>query len=184
MRRELKRILLLLLVIVVVAGCGGKKEQTKNSALAMLEDSVGSNGWKRMQVSETEINISFKGVEYRAFIARTPDEKLDKVVDEMGDTYVDNRIVLRLNRGRQQLFYRAFVKNDFVSLADADFLSHAILEGLVFDKTTSEGLVFAASICYPQTDLYIPFSITLTTNGKMVVKKVDQIEEVYESEAE
>ncbi|MEO5097471.1 DUF4738 domain-containing protein, partial [Bacteroides thetaiotaomicron] len=48
--------------------------------------------------------------------------------------------------------------------------------------TTPEGIVYAASVCYPQTDLYVPLSITVTADGKMSIKKVDMLEDDYTEE--
>ena len=77
---------------------------------------------------------------------------------------------------------KTFTKNDFSSVVDADFLSKSILEGIVYDKTTPQGFVYAASVCYPQTDYYIPLSITITADGKMTIEKVDILEEDYSEE--
>ncbi|MDC7146957.1 DUF4738 domain-containing protein, partial [Bacteroides ovatus] len=44
-------------------------------------------------------------------------------------------------------------------------------------------IVYAASVCYPQTDLYMPLSITITADGKMSIQKVDILEEDYDDEA-
>ena len=100
----------------------------------------------------------------------------------MGDTYVDNKIVLRITRGSENVLNKTFTKNDFSSVVDAKFLSKSILEGIVYDKTTPEGIVNAASVCYPQTDLYVPLSITVTADGKMSIKKVDMLEDDYTEE--
>ena len=78
---------------------------------------------------------------------------------------------------------KTFTKNDFSSVVDANFLSKSILEGIVYDKTTPQGIVYAASVCYPQTDLYMPLSITITADGKMSIQKVDMLEEDYDDEA-
>ena len=56
------------------------------------------------------------------------------------------------------------------------------MEGIVFDKTTPQGIVYAASVCYPQTDLYMPLSIIITADGKMSIQKVDMLEEEYDDE--
>mgnify|MGYP000234762485 CR=1 FL=1 len=98
--------------------------------------------------------------------SRTPDENLPHVTNELGDTYVDNKIVLHLTRGNETVLNKTFTKNDFSSVVDANFLSKSILEGIVYDKTTPQGIVYAASVCYPQTDLYMPLSITITADGK------------------
>jgi len=61
-------------------------------------------------------------------------------------------------------------------------MAKSILEGIAYDKTTPEGFVYAASICYPQTDLYVPVSITISTEGKISMKKEELLEEVYEED--
>ena len=52
---------------------------------------------------------------------------------------------------------------------------------MVFDEEkTREGknIILAASVSYPQTDLYIPFSITITPEGKMSISKNEDMEEL------
>ena len=173
---------LLLPLAVAVSACGGKKGIENQSLLARI-DSIDAHGLQRMQTSKSETNFKFKGKEYHSFVSRTPDESLPHVTNEMGDTYVDNKIVLRLTRGNETVLNKTFTKNDFSSVVDAKFLSKSILEGLVYDKTTSQGIVYAASVCYPQTDLYMPLSITITADGKMSIRKVDILEEDLNDEA-
>ena len=64
-----------------------------------------------------------------------------------------------------------------------NFSRNLYWEGLVYDKTTSQGIVYAASVCYPQTDLYMPLSITITADGKMSIRKVDMLDENLNDEA-
>ena len=163
--------LLLLPLVVAVTACGGKVNSKKESVLA-TQDSVDARGIQRMQTSKSEIDIKFKGKDYRSFVSRTPDESLPHVTNEMGDTYMDNKIVLRLTRGGESVFNKTFTKNDFSSVVDADFLAKSVLQGIVY----------AASVCYPQTDLYVPLSITITADGKMSIQKVDMLEDAYEEE--
>ena len=75
---------------------------------------------------------------------------------------------------------KVFTKNSFASLVETRFMKYAILEGLVYDKTTPQGIVYAASICYPQTDLYIPFILTVSADGRISVTKEELLEDVYE----
>ena len=121
-----------------------------------MQDSVDSRGLQRMQVSKAEVDIKFKGKDSHSFISRTPDENLPLVKNEMGNTFVDNKIQLRLTRGNEQVFNMTFTKKNFSSIVSDDFLSKSILEGMVYNKTTPQGIVYAASVCYPQTDLYVP----------------------------
>lgn len=91
--------------------------------------------------------------------------------------------MLHLTRGNETVLNKTFTKHDFSSVVDANFLSKSILEGIVYDKTTPQGIVYAASVCYPQTDLYMPLSITITADGKMSIRKVDILEEDLNDEA-
>lgn len=175
--------LCLLLMIVVVAACGGKNGNQKDDAQVLMQDSTDAHGLQRMQASKSEVDITFKGKEYHSTVSRSPDEELPHVVSEMGDTYVDNKIVLRLTRGNEQVFNMAFTKNNFASLVGESFLAKSILEGIVYNKTTPQGIVYAASVCYPQTDLYVPIAITITADGKMSMEKVEALEDTYETDS-
>ena len=179
--KKLIYLLLLPLALAVVA-CGGKNGSSNKESVLARQDSVDANGLQRMQSSKSETDIKFKGRDYHSLVSRTPDESLPHVSNDMGDTYVDNKIVLRITRGSENVLNKTFTKNDFSSVVDAKFLSKSILEGIVYDKTTPEGIVYAASVCYPQTDLYVPLSITVTADGKMSIKKVDMLEDDYTEE--
>lgn len=167
----------MLVTVVAVIACNGGKEKTKGDVEVVMQDSVDAHGLQRMQESTGEMDFKFKGKDYHSVVVRTPDEALPHVTNEMGDTYVDNKITLRLTRGSEQVFNRTFTKTDFASVVDADFMSKAVLEGIVYDKTSPEGIIYAASVAQPQTDLYIPLSITITADGHMSISKVDNLEE-------
>ena len=174
--------LLLLPLALAVAACGGKNGSSNKESVLARQDSVAAHGLQRMQSSKAETDIKFKGSDYHSLVSRTTDESLPQVYNEKGDTYVDYKIVLRITRGSENVLNKTFTKNDFSSVVDAKFLSKSILEGIVYDKTTPEGIVYAASVCYPQTDLYVPFSITVTADGKMSIKKVDMLQDDYTEE--
>lgn len=174
--------LLCLLLSVALASCGNNNKSANDNSGPLAQDSVDAHGLQRMQTSKAETDISFKGKEYHSQVSRTPDEELPHVTNEMGDTYVDNKIVLRLTRGGETIVDKVFTKNDFSSVVDADFLKKSVLEGIVYDKTTPQGIVYAASVCYPQTDLYVPLSITISSDGKMNIEKVEMLEDAFEEE--
>lgn len=174
---------ILLPLIVSVTACGGKNGNGKDDAQVLKQDSTDVHGIQRMQVSRSEVDIKYKGKEYHSVISRTPDENLPRVVSELGDTYVDNQIVLRLTRGSDQVFNMTFTKNNFASLVGSEFLGKSILEGMVYNKTTPQGIVYAASVCYPQTDLYVPISIIISADGKMSMEKVEVLEDIYEEDS-
>lgn len=170
-------------LFVVCAACGGGNKNTEEKSLLLMQDSVDARGLQRMQVSKAEVDIQFKGKNYHSFISRTPDEELPLVKDENGNKFVDNKIQLRLTRGNEQVFNMTFTKKNFASIVGEDFLSKSILEGMVYNKTTPQGIVYAASVCYPQTDLYFPLSITISADGKMTMAKEELLEEIYDEDS-
>ena len=137
---------LLLPLAVAVSACGGKKGSSDNTSTLAMIDSVDAHGLQRMQTSKSETDFKFKGKDYHSLVSRTPDENLPHVTNELGDTYVDNKIVLHLTRGNETVLNKTFTKNDFSSVVDANFLSKSILEGIVYDKTTPQGFVVPRSI--------------------------------------
>ena len=174
--------LLGLTMLMVIVACSGTAEKKQSDIRVLMQDSTDAHGLQRMTARKSEIDIKYKGKEYHSFISRTPNDSLPRVVSQMGNTYVDNQIVLRLTRGNERIFSRTFTKQQCASLIGADFMAKSILEGIAYDKTTPEGFVYAASICYPQTDLYVPVSITISTDGKISMKKEELLEEVYEED--
>lgn len=120
--------LLLLPLALAVAACGGKNGSSNKESVLARQDSVDAHGLQRMQSSKAETDIKFKGRDYHSLVSRTPDESLPHVSNEMGDTYVDNKIVLRITRGSENVLNKTFTKNDFSSVVDAKFLSKSILE--------------------------------------------------------
>lgn len=169
-------------IMIVFSACGGENKKTEEKSLLLTHDSIDARGLQRMQVSKAEVDIQFKGKDYHSFISRTPDEELPTVKDENGNRFVDNKIQLRLTRGNEQIFNMTFTKKNFASIVGEDFLSKSILEGMVYNKTTPQGFVYAASVCYPQTDLYVPLTITITADGKMTMAKEELLEEIYDED--
>ena len=151
--------LLGLAMLMAVAACSGSAEKKKSDIRVLMQDSTDAHGVQRMTARKSEVDIKYKGKEYHSFISRTPNDSLPRVVSQMGNTYVDNQIVLRLTRGNERVFSRTFTKKQFESL-----------------------IVYAASICYPQTDLYVPISITISPDGKISMKKEELLEEVYDED--
>ena len=87
---------LLLPLAVAVSACGGKKGSSDNTSTLAMIDSVDAHGLQRMQTSKSETDFKFKGKDYHSLVSRTPDENLPHVTNELGDTYVDNKIVLHI----------------------------------------------------------------------------------------
>lgn len=175
----------LVLMAMTLISCTGNKDTANSPETRVLKpDSIDAKGVLRMQVSKTDQSITYKGGEYKSFIHRIPSDSLPRVKDEQGNVFVDNKITLRLTRGNQKVFSRTFTKQSFSSLLSGEFMKNAILEGMVFDKTTPQGFVYAVSVSYPQTDLYIPLSVTIAPDGKMSMAKEELMEDIYPEEVD
>lgn len=163
-------------VLCMATGCGSKKDASGDSDQHIFQiDSVHRvTGVQRMQVSRTNQDIVCNGKKYRLFIDRSPSDSLKKVKSDAG-IFTDNRIVLKIARENgTTLFSKTFTKQNFASLIPDRYLTHSILEGMVFDdeKTSnSKNIILAASVSIPMTDLYIPFSIIITPDGKMTMER-------------
>lgn len=181
----MKRIQLLIVCLsaAFLIGCGGKRQKSElEEKLIFQIDSIDENtGVQRMQVSHIDMYISCKGKKYNLKIDRVPADDLPVVDSEMG-TFADNRITIKITRENgTSLFTKSFTKNDFAAHLTANYLKHSVLEGLVFDdvKTTENNeITLAASVSYPMTDLYIPFTLVVSHDGKLSLSKDEDMGEL------
>lgn len=157
--------------------CSSQGQTGKGTEEALASEEVLSAAPQRMQVSEVTESFTYGGKEFRSTVVRRPDDQLPVVENEEGEKFVDNRVTLRITCGGKQLVDKAFTKENFASLVSAKFLKYALLEGLVFDRVTSQGILYAASVCYPQSDLYIPIRLVVTADGKISMTKEELMEE-------
>lgn len=179
MKLSLHTISLLTIALFLLAGCASnnKEEEKKENMRVLTQTVADEKGVQRMQVSKAEQNVKHGNATYHFTIVRQPDESLDRVKSENGDMFVDNEITLTVSKDGKQLFKEKFTKQSFVNITGSSFLKKSVLEGMVFDRTTPQGLVFATSVCYPQTDLFFPISVTIAANGKMSMAK-EEIDEI------
>lgn len=179
-----KLYLLCIVVMAAMSGCGGKKDtsgQTTEQLIFQIDSVDRVTGVQRMQISRFNQTIESNGKKYNLFIERAPSDSLPRVKSDLG-IFADNRIVVRITRENGgKVFAKTFTKQAFAGVIGAEHLSHFILEGVVFDEektAAGKNIVLASSISYPQTDLYIPFSITITPEGKMSIAKNEDMEEL------
>lgn len=171
------------LSVCLLAGCGGNKKSAAEEERRIFQiDSVDVNtGVQRMQTMHIDQEIVCNEKKYRLKIDRVPADDLPVVKSEMGN-FIDNRISVKiLHENGTTLFCRSFVKSDFSAHLAADFLLHSVLEGLVFDdlKTIEDKrITLAASISYPMTDLYIPFTLVVLSDGTLSLTKDEDIGEL------
>ena len=160
------------MAVWLLSACSSQKKGDGEDVQVLMKDSVDANGLQRMQVSDSKMSFTYNGKEYHSHVVRRPDDSLPVVTNEQGEKFVDNRITLRITSGGKSIVNKEFTKESFASLVDAKFLKHS-----------SKGMVYAASICYPQSDLYIPLSITVSADGKISIAKEELLEEVYETDS-
>lgn len=166
-------------IVVMCVACGGKSEEKGTIEERAFQSKIDvRTGVTRMQHSEAHGNVVMGGAEYHYAVNRVPCDSLPKVKDERGNLFVDNYIDLKITRnGNQKVLAKRFTKQTFAGQVDQKFLSKAILEGLVFDKEEHGKLIFAASVCYPQTDLFIPLKVTVSPNGAMHMERATMVED-------
>ena len=175
---NMKKVLIALLAVgLLTVPCSCKKEKKSDDIIATKYEVKRPKAPIRMEEKKDSKNVQWVGRSYTLEILRMPDDSLAYVQDETGQKFVDNRITLRIIRTDGSVFFqRTFVKQTFSSCLDDDYRKTGILEGLVLDKVDGSQLVFAASVCHPQTDEYIPLSIMVDNFGNVSVKRDDYMD--------
>lgn len=169
-------------IMLFMSACAPSGKSDSTSHEVRTQDSVHHDGLQRMQVSEVKNQVTFQGKVYHSIVVRRPDESLPKVMNEQGDKFVDNRVTLTLTCDGKTVLHRTFTKESFASLVDAKFMKFALLEGLVLDEPSGRGIVYAASVGYPQSDLYVPLRLTVTADGKLTMSKAELMDNWHETE--
>ena len=160
---------------LVLTACGDKKKSdniiTERIDVPKPQEPV------RLQPYADSRDISWIGRNYHLDINRESKDSLPMVKDETGQQFVDNVVTLVVSRQDGSVFYRhQFSKKDFDKFLDDDYRKTGILEGLVYDKTDGDWLEFAASVCHPQTDEYIPLIVRLSRTGSLTIKPDSQMD--------
>ena len=159
-------------VLFVMTACKDEKKNTdeEQNRIFQVERVNEHTELQQMQVSRIQQDITCKGKKYHLSVTREPNKNLPQVKSDMG-LFLDNQISVKILRENSTvLFEKAFTKNDFKSYLSAEYLLRSVLEGIVFDdeKTREKNvLTLVASVSYPMTDLYTPFTIVISDAGKM-----------------
>lgn len=165
---------------LALSSCGGGNTagQADGYYMASREDSVSAQtGTRSLQTIEAQLDTAYAGRRFHSYVVRRADESLPTVTDDDGNRYLDNRITLRLTSGQEKVLERDFLKTDFAKYLDSTFLKNSILEGLTFDRIVAGGLQYAASVSYPESDLYVPFNVLVTPRGSVSISKADMLDD-------
>lgn len=170
-----KTMMTLLAALTLLAGCKEKK-QTQDIIAPKVEVAKPSGPIKMQTYSDTR-DVAWLGKQYKVEVNRTPDESLPLVKDETGQQFVDNTIAVVVRRADGSVaIEKTFTKTSFDACLDANYRKMGILEGLVFDKVDGSTLVFAASVCLPQTDEYIPIEVKVDNFGNVKIERDSEMD--------
>ncbi len=172
----MKYIIVVIFTFLLV-GCTGRKASTSvtdEQKLFQIDHVDEATGLQKMQPSQFSEEIEAGA------------DSLPHVKSEMG-LFADNRVVLSIKRqDKSNLYNKVFTKRDFASLLTEPYLEKSVLEGLVFDHEKTESangnIVLAASVSFPMTDMYVPFTIVITPSGKMSIDRDEEAVDVPLSE--
>lgn len=166
---------LLALLAVGLTSCGDKKKSGDIIARRVVKHEPKAP--ERMQGYSDERDVQWIGRTYHVAIHRQPADSLPMVKDETGQQYVDNAISVTVSRADGSVFFsRTFTKSAFAALLDADYSKTGVFEGLVFDRADGDDLLFAASVCHPHTDEYIPLVVRLSRMGELSIRHDTQMD--------
>lgn len=160
---------------LITVSCGKKKQH--DDIIVQETETPQLQAPIRMQDYKDIKDVQWLGKQYQVEVTRTADDSLKMVKDELGQQFVDNRITLRVIRSDGSIFCtKTFTKSAFDGCLDDDYRKTGILEGFVFDKAEGNQLYFAASVCHPQTDEYIPMVVTVSNFAEVGIAKDQQME--------
>ena len=170
-----KSVLALAFVGLITTSCGKKKQH--DDIIVQETEAPQPQAPIRMQDYKDIKDVQWLGKQYQIEVSRTACDSLAMVKDETGQQFVDNRIVLKVIRQDGSVFCtKTFTKSAFSACLNDDYRKTGILEGFVFDKAEGNQLFFAASVCHPQTDEYIPMVVTLSNFAEVGISKDQQME--------
>lgn len=160
---------------LITTSCGKKKQH--DDIIVQETEVPQPQAPIRMQDYKDVKDVQWLGKQYQVEVTRTASDSLAMVKDETGQKFVDNRIVLKVIRQDGSVFCtKTFTKSAFSACLNDDYRKTGILEGFVFDKAEGNQLFFAASVCHPQTDEYIPMVVTLSNFAEVGISKDQQME--------
>lgn len=133
----------------------------------------------KMQAYSHQETVNWLGETYTLQIRRTPLTANDTMTDDSGNKYYDNSISVKILRKDGSVFYEnTFVKADFASYIEQDYLKESVLLGIVLEKAEGSYLQLAASVGAPDalSDEYVPLILQLSRMGQLTITKDSRID--------
>ena len=158
-----------LAALALLSGC--KEKKTTTDIIAAPVEAPRPSGPISMQPYTDQRDVQWLGKTYSIAIDRHPNDSLPMVADETGQQFIDNVIRLTVRRADGSVaISKTFLKRTFDAYLTKEYKNGGILEGFVFDEVDGNFLEFAASVCLPQTDEYIPLEVKIDNYGNMNIK--------------
>lgn len=174
----MKKITLLLILsfshflIFSLTSCGGNKKD--KDAWVAPEHEVVTRSMPTLSLTDS---LKTGGHKYVYTILREASDSLPKVKDDMEDLYMDNTIRLTIKRDGTKYFNKEFTKETFIKSIDKSFYQGAILDGIRFmNYEAGQGLVFSFAVSYPDSDMSVPFLMTISDNGSFTFVKNENLD--------
>ena len=156
----------------MLSGCKEKKTEQDTWTAPQYETKI-----HKMPDYRIQNNTKMGGHTYTYEIMRTASDSLPKVKDDLDDLFADNTIRLTIHRDGTTYFDKTFTKKVFASSMDKQFLHNSILDGIRFVRAEAgQGLTFSFAVSYPESDMSIPFLVTIDDNGAFSFVKDDNLE--------
>lgn len=169
-------------ILLLLCSCHPKEQQTV-SGYSEYEKPEQAQTVQKMKDYHYSAEVKIGQTRYTYDIVREVNDTLPVVTGDGNERYADNYIRLRVNREGKEIFNKAFTKNHFRGYMEKGFISHAILEGMAFDKADGNNLRFAVSVSYPSSDIYIPLSITIAPDGSYQVAKDEILDTIVTTDS-
>lgn len=169
---------------MLVVSCAEKPKS--DNIIVHKRAKVQKKGTQTMSGYEDKRNVEWLGSTYKVCVERKSDTSLPQAFDEMGNSYYDNTITVRVLRSDGSVFFeRTFLKTDFTQYISDAYAQGALL-GVVFDCVEGESLRFAASVGSPDrmSDEYEPLVVKISRMGAVSIAKDTKLDTASEDELE
>lgn len=183
MKKTIGRVVLCAAAMLVVS-CAEKPKS--DNIIVHKRAKVQKKGTQTMSGYEDKRNVEWLGSTYKVCVERKSDTSLPQAFDEMGNSYYDNTITVRVLRSDGSVFFeRTFLKTDFTQYISDAYAQGALL-GVVFDCVEGESLRFAASVGSPDrmSDEYEPLVVKISRMGAVSIAKDTKLDTASEDELE
>ena len=181
--RKILSILSLALVVGMTTGC--KEEKKSNIIITEKPKPVTPKKPQKMGDYEQSVKVEWMGNSYTVETKLTACDSLP-MVNDGANQYFDNVIVLRIVRRDGSVFYsHKFTKRDFDKCLTDNYRKNGALLGIVYVKSDSDYLYFAASVGSPDksSDEYIPLVLKVHRLGGISIEE-DTMLDTGDSEEE